>query len=240
MKESILVTVCARGGSKGLPGKNIKPLLGKPLIVHSLQLARRWNENAPVWVSTDSEEIRKAAVAAGFEVPTLRPAELATDAMGKLPVLTQALLAAEKHWKTTFDRVIDLDPTAPIRQIGDLERGYETALKTGAEVVFSVVPARKNPYFNMVERGPNGAVKKVRDDLGSFAGRQAAPRVWDMNASIYVYQADFLRRNPATIWDGTTELFEMAPETAFDIDTERDFAVVQALMEWGSQKGNQR
>lgn len=225
-----LITICARKGSKGLPSKNILPLLEKPLIVYSIEQALAWLHpkisSKRLVVSTDGNEIATLAKKAGAEVPFLRPSELASDTAGKLPVLSHALEECEKLER--YDVVIDLDPTAPIRSTADLTKGFDTFLSKKSDVCFSVTKARKNPYFNMVEEKSDGEVGLVK--AGSFSGRQAAPAVWDMNASIYVYNPAFLRKKPQTLWEGKTSIFEMPPETAFDIDSERDFWVVEALL----------
>ena len=237
---NVLVTVCARGGSKGLPGKNIKPLLGKPLISHTIDLALKWPRTTHIWVSTDAVEIANVAKKSGIDVPTLRPAELAEDSTPKLPVLTHALDAAETHFGKKFDLIVDLDPTSPIRTMDDLENGWKTFNKSDCSICFSVVRARKNPYFNMVERDPHGNVKLVRPDLGGTTRRQAAPQVYDMNASIYIYRREFLKKSPTLLWEGKTEFFEMPAESSFDIDEQRDFIVTEAMMKYLQQDGQRK
>jgi CMP-N,N'-diacetyllegionaminic acid synthase len=228
--DSILVTICARGGSKGLPSKNIRPFLGKPLIAHTIDLAKRWSASARVVVSTDSEEIAQVARRHGAETPFVRPAELATDSAGKLPVIVHALRESERIYGQRFDTVLDMDPSSPFRRLQDIEMGFETFTRTGADTCFSVVKARKNPYFNMVERGPDGKIHLVKEPGRATVTRQEAPQVWDMNASIYLFRRAFLLSSPASLWVGAPEIFEMPPESAFDIDLERDLVVTEALM----------
>jgi CMP-N-acetylneuraminic acid synthetase len=232
----MLVTICARGGSQGLPGKNIKPLLGKPMIAHTIEQAKRWRPDARIVVSTDSREIADVARSAGAEVPFVRPDHLATSAAGKLEVITHAFEQAEKAFGERYDWVVDLDVTSPMRTTADLERGLETFKRSGKPVCFSVVRARKNPYFNMVERGPDGKVGLVKPLGRSVLARQAAPQVWDMNASIYFFSRDFLLSRPQALWEGECEMFEMPKESAFDVDEEVDFVVVEALMRFFGKK----
>lgn len=227
---NILVSICARKGSKGVRLKNIRPLHGLPLIAHTVRQALAWPRGAKVVVSTDSGEIAEIARQHGAETPFLRPAELATDTVAKMPVLIHALEASEKHYGTKFDVMLDLDPTSPVRTVDDIERGWETFRQSGRAVCFSVVKARKNPYFNMVERDAGGHVRLVKTLDKAFASRQAAPAVWDMNASIYFYKRDFLLSRPGSLWEGDPELFEMPPESAFDIDEERDFVITELMM----------
>lgn len=228
--SNILITICARKGSKGVHLKNIRPLHGSPLIAHTIRQALAWPRKSKIVVSTDAEEIANIANEYGAETPFVRPAHLATDTAGKLPVLIHALEESEKLYKSKFDVILDLDPTAPVRTPEDIERGWDTFRRSGRAVCFSVVKARKNPYFNMVERDANGHVRLVKALDRAYASRQAAPTVWDMNASIYFYKREFLLSRPNSLWEGDPELFEMPPESAFDIDEERDFAITELMM----------
>jgi CMP-N,N'-diacetyllegionaminic acid synthase len=232
----ILVTVCARKGSKGLAGKNVKVLHGKPLIVHTIDFARNWKRPKEIFFSSDSVEMMEIAQKAGASSPVVRPDELSNDTVGKMPVLHHALTEAEKFFGHKFDLVVDLDPTSPIRTHEELEAGFEAFFKSDCDVCFSVTKARKSPYFNMVERNERGEVRLSKTAPSQVNSRQAAPKVWDMNASIYFYKRDFLASNPKSLWDGKTELFEMSPISAFDIDEERDFIVVEALMKFLNSK----
>lgn len=227
---TILVSICARKGSKGVRLKNIRPLHGLPLIAHTIRQALAWPRKTKVVVSTDSEEIAEIARQHGADTPFIRPAELATDTVAKMPVLIHVLEESEKHYGMTFDYMLDLDPTSPVRTVGDIERGWETFRRSGRAACFSVVKSRKNPYFNMVERDAGGQVRPVKMLDKAFASRQAAPVVWDMNASIYFYKRDFLLSRPSSIWEGGTECFEMPLESAFDIDDERDFVITELMM----------
>jgi CMP-N-acetylneuraminic acid synthetase len=231
--EKLLITICARKGSKGVPSKNIRPMLGKPLIVHTIDQALRFGKKhgIRIVVSTDGEEIARIAREAGAEVPFMRPAEMATDSAGKLPVVIHALKESEKLWGETYPLVIDLDPTAPVRTLADMERGLEVFRQTRTHVCFSVCPARKNPYFNMVERRADGKIDLSKRPSVPIASRQSAPKVWDMNASIYFFSREFLMKDPRSFWETDPEIFEMPPESAFDIDEERDFLIVETLMQ---------
>ncbi|HEU5068310.1 MAG TPA: acylneuraminate cytidylyltransferase family protein, partial [Sphingomicrobium sp.] len=147
-----VATICARGGSQGLPGKNIKPLHGKPLIVHTIELALRHGLIDAVYVSTDSPEIAAVAEKAGAEVPGLRPAELATSTAGKLPAIENLVSRIEERG-TAIDRIVDLDPTSPLRSPHDVTACL-TLLGQDTDCVITAFPAEKNPYFNMVELRP--------------------------------------------------------------------------------------
>ncbi len=233
----ILVTICARGGSKGVPGKNIRPLLGKPLIHYTIQQALAWGKAKHVLVSTDSEAIAKIAKAAGAEVPFLRPAELATDVSAKVPAIRHALIAAEKFYNQRYEVIVDLDPTAPVRTVNDLDRCLELFLRHSPSTLFSVVPARKNPYFNMVEEDASGAAVLCKRIDGHVARRQDAPRVFEMNASIYFYQRNYLL-DPQTgsPLSNNSRMYVMEQAASIDIDREIDFKFIEFLLQQGLVK----
>lgn len=223
---STIATICARGGSQGVPGKNIRPLHGKPLIVHTIEQALACPGIDGVYISTDSPEIATVAESAGAKVPFLRPAELATSSAPKVPVIEHLVkhLQGLGHEITT---VVDLDPTSPLRDIADIENCL-ALLGDDVDVVITGYEAEKNPYFNMVERKPDGNIGVVKPPAGMVAGRQAAPAVFSMNASIYVWRPEALSRG---IWQNRVELYVMPRERSVDIDAELDFFFVEKLME---------
>lgn len=223
---SIIATICARGGSQGVPGKNIRPLHGKPLIVHTIDQALACPGIEGVYISTDSPEIAAVAEAAGAIVPFLRPAELATSSAPKVPVIEHLV----KHLQglgRVITTVVDLDPTSPLRDIADIENCL-ALMGDDVDVVITGYEAEKNPYFNMVERKPDGNIGVVKPPPGMVAGRQAAPAVFSMNASIYVWRPEALSRG---IWQNRVELYVMPRERSVDIDAELDFFFVEKLME---------
>jgi len=228
---ALLATVAARGGSKGVKDKNIRPLLGKPLIAHTLLQIMAWGKHARLVVSTDSEAIAAAARACGAEVPFLRPADLAGDTSGKMDALRHCLEGCEAHYGRRFDAVFDLDATAPVRRTADLDAMVDLYARSGADCVFSVTPARKSPYFNMVEMNPDGSVSLSKPLPGAVRRRQDAPKVFDMNASMYVYRREFLL-DPANRmpYSGRAFAYVMGEEAAYDIDNELDFAIVEMIM----------
>lgn len=230
MPLNILLTIAARGGSKGIKGKNIRPLSGKPLIAHTIAQALRWGKASKVVVTTDSELIAKTALRYGAQVPFMRPAHLATAKSGKVPVIVHALKACEKIYKTKFDAVVDLDPTAPARTTGDLDHCLKIYKHSRPNTLFSVVPARKNPYFNMVEMNVHGRPVLCKRLSKQIKRRQDAPVVYDANASIYFYDRDYLlkTKNPSVI-NRRCMIYVMKEESAFDIDREMDFKFLEFL-----------
>jgi CMP-N-acetylneuraminic acid synthetase len=220
---NIVATICARGGSKGVPRKNIRLLCGKPLIVHTIETAQKCPLINRIIVSTDDREIAETARKAGAEVPFMRPKELAQDDTAKLPVIKHAIQFLESQGYSP-DIVVDLDPTSPLRTEKDIEACIRMVMAGEADNVFSVTRASKSPYFNMVEI-IDGRVRLVKQLARPAKRRQDAPEVYDMNASIYVWKRDALM-NTETIYLENTRIYLM-PKWAIDIDDETDFEFVE-------------
>lgn len=236
-KPKILCTICARGGSKGVKDKNIRDLAGRPLIAYTIIQAQKWSGPAHVVVSTDSERIAEVARCFGAEVPFMRPKNLAGDKAPKIPSIRHALSASEKFFGDRFDIVVDLDVTAPLRKISDLDNCLQLFLRKRADTLFSVVRAHRNPYFNMVEEKKDGFVRLAKGLPGEANRRQDAPRVWDMNASIYFYRREFLLRGKATTpFSDKTAIYVMDDLSRYDIDSELDFKFVEFLIKEGAYK----
>ncbi|ACV47584.1 MULTISPECIES: acylneuraminate cytidylyltransferase family protein [Halomicrobium] len=230
---STLVTICARGGSKGVPDKNVRDLDGQPLITHTIRQAKQWDRTTDLVVSTDSDGISMVAEDAGARVPFRRPDELATDEAAKLPVIQHAHEQMESITGRTYDYVVDLDATAPLRLVADIENCFQRVHGTEATNAYTVTEADKNPYFNMVELDENGyaSLSKSLDD--EVVRRQDAPSVYEMNASVYTYERSYLADADSTHGD-RTGVAEMPPERSVDIDRPIDFALVKFLVEeWG-------
>jgi len=227
-----IATICARGGSSGVPRKNIRLLCGKPLIVHTIQQAQSCSGIDAVYVSTDDPEIAQIASDAGAIVPFLRPAELATSLAPKVPVIDH-LVGELRAVGVKIDRVVDLDPTSPLRIVSDIEQAM-ALFDDNTDVVITGYESEKNPYFNMVETQPDGNIGLVKKPKANIAGRQGAPQVFSMNASIYVWRPEALKRG---IWDGRVKLFVMPRGRSIDIDSEIDFFFVEKLMEMANGQG---
>lgn len=222
---STIATICARGGSVGVPRKNIRPLLGKPLIVHTIEQALACELLDRVYVSTDDPEIAKIASDAGAIVPFLRPAELATSSAGKIPVI-QHLVEWVVSNDGQVDRIVDLDPTSPLRDLEDI-RSSIYLLDPQTDVVITGYEAEKNPYFNMVEVGADGTVALSKIPSSSVLSRQSAPKVFAMNGSVYVWHYHSLVKG---LWGGVAKIHIMPRERSIDIDHEIDFRLVELLM----------
>lgn len=224
--KRVLCVVPARGGSKGLPGKNLALLGGKPLLAHTVghALASRYVDRTVV--STDDPRIAFAAREAGAEVPFVRPAGLATDTAGTIEVLVHAADEVERA-DAPYDILLLLHVTTPLRSPADVDGCLELLASSGADNVFSVTEAHRNPYFNMVEVAEDGTVALVKQ--GAFKTRQEAPEVFDMNSSIYAWRLEALRRD-AALFSPSTKVFVMPKERSVDIDERLDLVVAEALL----------
>ncbi len=225
-----LCSICARGGSQGVPNKNIRPLAGKPLIAHTVEQALASGLFDLVAVSSDSPAILEAALAAGAGLAVERPAELATHTAGKIGAIVHCVEAAERHVGGAFDTLVDMDATSPLRNLDDI-RGAVALLEDGdADSVITGAPARRSPYFNLVEVDGDGFVGLSKTLPQAVLRRQDAPPCYDMNASIYVWRREVFLRAPAVFYP-KTRIYVMPEDRSHDIDSELDFAWVSFLME---------
>jgi CMP-N-acetylneuraminic acid synthetase len=225
----VVALICARGGSKGLPGKNIRLLAGKPLIAWAIDQARAVERIGRVIVSTDSEQIAAVAREAGAEVPFLRPAELAQDSSPEWLVWRHALNYLKESDGTYPDALIVIPATAPLRAVSDLEHCLDEYEKGGADVVITVTDAHRSPYFNMVKLLPDGAVSLVIPPEDSITRRQDAPVVYDMTTVAYVAMPEFVMTRNGT-FEGRVRHVHIPAERALDIDTLLDFRIAECLM----------
>ena len=224
-----LCTICARGGSKGVRNKNVRPLAGKPMLAHSIGQALQSGLFDHVVVSTDSEELAEAAKAAGAELWFRRPAELASDTAAKLPVIRHAFLESERHYGREFPYLVDLDATSPLRIPGDITAAFECFLAGGFDNLVTAMPARRSPYFNLVEQDAGGRVRLSKKLETPVVRRQDAPRCFDMNASIYIWKRRALLEGDKVLGENTG-LYVMPEERSIDVDSELDFKIVELLM----------
>lgn len=232
--DNILITICARGGSKGIPGKNIKPLNGKPLIAYSIEIANQIKShytNVNIGLSTDSEEIINVAKSYGLFTDYKRPNFLASDSAGKIDAIKDLLFYTEDQEQTVYDYLLDLDVTSPLRNLQDIEKAFEIIEADPYAIsLFSVSEASRNPYFNMVEQKENGYYSKVKKTEGNIYTRQSAPKVYDMNASFYIYRRDFFKLGYKSAGTDRTLIY-VVPHICFDLDHPIDFEIMSYLVE---------
>jgi len=226
----VLCTICARGGSKGVKNKNIRTLVGKPMIAHTVLQAKESGLFEHIVISTDSDAIANAAQEYGAEVFFKRDAAMASDTAGKLDVIKDAFTRSETHYSETYDYLIDLDATAPLRDTQDIINAFEQFLKDDNDNLITAMPSRRSPYFNLVEVSKEGKVALSKSLDNSVKRRQDAPKSYDMNASIYIWKRDTLLKKD-TIFLEKTGLYVMPEERSFDVDCELDFKIVELLME---------
>ena len=228
---NLLFTLCARAGSKGIKGKNAGDLAGLPLAYYTLAVIDLYKEAHPdddidVVLSTDSDELMELVEASGIDHLNVgRPEELAGDKVAKIDAIRYAFQEAESRTGKHYDAVIDLDNTSPLRTLDDLERVVEKRCSSMVPVIFTVVPARRNPWFNMVIE-QDGVCKKVLES--DFIARQKAPEVFDMNASIYAYSREFMQSDTPLSIEGC-EYVIMTDTGVLDLDRPDDLKLMEVI-----------
>lgn len=227
--SNILCTICARGGSKGVKNKNIKELNGKPLIAYTIEQAKASGLFEYIVISTDSDDIANIAKQYGAEVFFKRSYEMASDTAGKLDVIKDAFKRSEEHYNKTFDYLIDLDATAPLRIVEDIINSFKQFKENDNDNLITAMPSRRSPYFNLVEQDKDGKVYLSKKLDSTVIRRQDAPKSYDMNASIYIWKRDIIL-NENSIFLEKTGLYVMPEERSIDIDNELDFKFVEFFM----------
>lgn len=225
-----LAVICARGGSKGIKGKNLRNLLDKPLLAHTIEQAQESGVFDWIAVSSDSHQILAVGTAAGADFAVERPASLASDTAPKVPAIRHCAQEVERLAGAAIDTIVDLDATAPLRSLDDIRGAVAKLESSGADNLVTGMPARRSPYFNLVEEQPDGriALSKVPDT--PIMRRQDAPRCFDLNASIFVWKRAALFSDHDSALGNNTILFEMPEERSIDIDNDLDFAFVEFMM----------
>jgi len=220
-----IVLICARGGSKGLPGKNIKLLNGVPLIGWSINVAKKINRVSRVIVSTDSEEIAEIAIKYGAEVPFIRPKELAEDESPEWLVWKHTLVYLQNK-KIEIDGLVVLPTTAPLRSLKDINNCIDEYEKGDVDAVITTSDSYRNPYFNMVtiDTKKNSFLVITKDN--KIFRRQDAPKVFDITTVGYVVRPQFVLDNN-NLFDGKVRAVSVPKERSIDIDTQFDFDIAE-------------
>jgi len=220
--EDTLFVIPARGGSKGIPGKNIKPLNGKPLICYAIDVARSFTSDDNICVTTDSDSIISVVEEYNLPVPFKRPPTLATDESG----IYEALLHALDHYKSkTYDTMVLLQPTSPFRtaaQVANALELYDNSL----DMVVSVHESKFNPYFNLFEE-ENGLLRKSKP--GTYVRRQDCPPVYAYNGAIYIINISSLLNQPISSFQKIKK-FIMDDESSLDLDNPVDWLIAETLI----------
>ncbi len=222
--------IFARGGSKGLPRKNVRLLASKPLIQYSIDTAKQVMGIDKVFVSTDDAEIASVAKAAGA-ILIDRPAVLATDSSPEWLSWQHAI-----EWVRTnygdFDEFVSLPATSPLRDVKDVEGAILKRKSCGADICISVTAANRSPYFNMVKAKNDGFIGLVNEPDSAIFRRQDAPEVFDMTTVVYATTCEFVM-NHNSLFEGKTCCIEVPKVRAVDIDDIYDFMLAEAILKEG-------
>lgn len=219
--------IFARGGSKGLPGKNIKPLAGKPLLQYSIDTALASDLIEQVFVSTDDQAIAQVAIEGGAIIIE-RPAELATDQSPEWLSWRHAVEWATEHYGS-FDGFVSLPATSPLRSQEDVEAAILKRQAETADICIAVTPASRSPYFNMVKYNEAGFVELVNQPEGEVSRRQDAPKVFDITTVVYATTPEFVL-NSYGLFSGKVASIEVPKARAVDIDDIYDFRLAEAII----------
>lgn len=228
MKSNPLYIIPARGGSKGIPRKNIKELAGRPLIAYTIDVARALSPDVDhIILSTDDDEIAAVAEDLGLPVPYRRPAELATDTAGSREVILDAMDWAVERG-ITFDCVVLLQPTSPLRTVNDVAAALEVYDDRRPDMAVTVAAAADNPYYNCFELDSQGFLEVSKGD-GLITRRQDAPQAYAFNGAVYVINPDSIRRWPLGAFPRRVPV--VMPRTrSIDLDSMIDWIVADALL----------
>lgn len=222
-----LYVIPARGGSKGIPHKNIKPLGGIPLIGYAIREARKLADDADICVTTDDPEIAAVAESMGLKVPFLRPAELAGDKSGTYEVLLHALDYYQNQG-IDYDTLVLLQPTSPFRTADDITNAM-TLYTPDIDMVVTVKEAASNPYYNCYETDDEGFLHISKGE-GTYTRRQDAPKVWEYNGAVYIINVASLRKMP--LGKFTRRRMSIMPaDRSIDLDTPTDWLIAETLLQ---------
>ena len=231
MDKRIYALVCARGGSKGLPGKNLLPLAGKPLIAHSIDIAAECTSISETYVSTDDADIADVAKDHGATVPFLRPTELAQDNSPEW-LVWQHMLDYFSTGPGMPDAIVVLPPTAPLRNLDDVNGAIDTFFAHDCDGVLCATPAHRSPEFNMVKLNDQGSCELAIKPSQPTFRRQDTTQYFDVTTVCYVMKPSFVMTK-TKLFDGRIMMHEVPVERAVDIDTKLDFDWAEFLLQQG-------
>jgi CMP-N-acetylneuraminic acid synthetase len=223
-----IATICARGGSKGIPGKNLVELEGESLVARAVRQARESGIFTVVAVTSEDPDILRAARQAGPDLTIERPYELASDVAGKLDAIRHAVERAESCRNRYFNTVVDLDVTTPLRQPEDIVAVVKHLEQSPSTIVLTATEARRSPYFNLVKLGKDGAPSLPCGE-GAVIRRQDSEPVYDLTGAVYAWERDAL--NHHNMFTPSTRLHLLPKDRAWDIDEPWDLQVVRCLLQ---------
>lgn len=220
----VLAVITARGGSKGLPRKNVLIVGGKPLVAWTVEAAISAECVDRVVLSSDDDEIMTAARAAACEVPFSRPAHLASDTASSIDVVLHAL-----DHLPGYEYVVLLQPTSPLRTAADIDAAFALMLERGTPSCVSVCEADQSPYW-MYRVETNSKLKRLLPEMEGITRRQDLPPIYVLNGAIYIARIDWLRANRSFVGEETVA-YLMPKERSLDIDTAQDFEIFRSMIE---------
>ena len=221
-----LYVIPARGGSKGIPHKNIKPLGGKPLICYSIDVARQMTADENICVTTDDKKIIEVVEDYGLKVPFVRPSHLAEDGSGTYEVLLHAVDFYKKAGKD-YDTLVLLQPTSPFRTADDVG-GAISLYSNDIDMVVSVKEAEANPYYNCFEDNAEGFLEHSKGD-GGYKRRQDVPKAWQYNGAVYVINMLSLLKSPLSKFEKVRK-YVMDDVRSVDLDTMLDWKIAEVIL----------
>lgn len=223
--KSVLAIIPARGGSKGVPRKNIRHLGEKPLLAWTITEAKKSAYIDRIILSTDDEEIMAVAEEYECEVPFIRPTDLAKDDTPGIAPVMHAMKQVPG-----YDYIVLLQPTSPLRTAEDIDGCIETCIEMKARACVSITPSDKTPYW-MYHLQPDNTMKPVIESDQHFQRRQDIPGTYVLNGAVYIAQSDFLRERESFL-ERETVGYVMPKERSIDVDTEMDFVVIESLLKF--------
>jgi CMP-N,N'-diacetyllegionaminic acid synthase len=222
----ILYLIPARGGSKGLPGKNIKKLDGKSLINHAIDFARNFTTDENICMSTDSDQIIESALENNYKVPFIRPNTLSTDTASTNEVIIHAINYYESKG-FLFDLLVLLQPTTPFRKIVDL-KNMLNQWNQNLDLMVSVKESHDSPYFNLFEE--NSVNYLIKSKASKSTRRQDAPKVYAFNGSLYLYNVKSLKTKPVREFNKIKKYVMNNPLFSIDIDNQLDWLIAETII----------
>jgi|TARA_Y100000310_G_C20533066_1_gene739485 N-acylneuraminate cytidylyltransferase/CMP-N,N'-diacetyllegionaminic acid synthase len=227
-ENEVLAVIPARGGSRGVPKKNIRPVKGKPLIIYTIEVAKRCEVITDLVVSTDDPEISKVSVENGVEVPFFRPAELATDTALAIPTIQHSVKMMEKEKETIYDIVVMLQPTTPLRSVSDISECLQLLINSDADGIISVVQVNNSHPMKM-KKIVDGLLVDYEEPLVENPPRQLLPPVYIVNGAIYATRRDTLMHEDSFMGNKCLP-YTMPEERSVNIDSKLDFKLVEAII----------
>jgi CMP-N,N'-diacetyllegionaminic acid synthase len=221
-----LVIIPARGGSKGLPNKNIKILNGKPLINYTIEAARKVFEDYQICISTDSKKIKSIVEKTGLSVPFLRPLKLADDNSSQREVILHAIEYYENERNFKIDYIVLLQPTSPLRTSKDILNAIKL-YNESLDMIVSVKETKSNPYFVLTEEDDKKFLKKLKES--NFVTRQSCPKVWEFNGAIYIINKKSILKNEIHDFSRVKK-YVMDNYSSIDIDNILDFKIAEYIL----------